>query len=156
MLWGRKHICFLLQKENHNALFKNSCLIFSIYIMLIRVLIRILLSHVWCWTPFPEIVNTRPFTFPREFWIFIRRSEDKSWKLTHYVTLSRGSDVQKWQVLAENQDLRIYLLTNVGNLRIWTMSLNRVVELGCRKLNFLEFWMIEFWTLGLVELRLRS
>ena len=95
--WGccraEKHICFLLQKENHNALFKNSCLIFSIYIMLIRVLIRILLSHVWCWTPFPEIVNTRPFTFPREFWIFIRRSEDKSWKLTHYVTLSRGSDV---------------------------------------------------------------
>ena len=63
---AEKHICFLLQKENHNALFKNSCLIFSIYIMLIRVDKN---SSGLCLLlePFPDIVDTEPFTFPSEY-----------------------------------------------------------------------------------------
>ena len=44
------------------AIFKNSCLIFSIYIMLIRV-DKISSGRCLLLDPFPDIVDTEPFYF---------------------------------------------------------------------------------------------
>ena len=65
-------------------MFKNSRLIFKIYIMLIRVDKN---SSGLCLLlePFPDIVDTEPFYFSLR--IFFIRREDKSWKLAHYMTL---------------------------------------------------------------------